>query len=72
MSVTVGLPVVRVPVLSSTTTWMLCARSKASALRMSMPCSAPMPVPTMMAVGVARPIAHGQAMMRTATAVSIA
>ena len=31
-----------------------------------MPASAPRPVPTMIAVGVARPIAHGQAMTRTA------
>ena len=30
-----------------------------------MPASAPRPVPTMMAVGVARPIAHGQAMTTT-------
>ena len=30
------------------------------------PASAPRPVPTMIAVGVARPIAHGQAMTRTA------
>ncbi len=33
-----------------------------------MPFSAPLPVPTMIAVGVARPMAHGQAMMRTAIA----
>ena len=33
-----------------------------------MPASAPRPVPTMIAVGVARPIAHGQAMTRTAIA----
>ncbi len=32
-----------------------------------MPASAPRPVPTMIAVGVARPIAHGQAMTRTLT-----
>ena len=31
-----------------------------------MPCSAPRPVPTMMAVGVARPSAQGQEMTRTA------
>ena len=37
-----------------------------------MPLSAPLPVPTMIAVGVARPIAHGQAMMRTAIAVDSA
>ena len=30
------------------------------------------PVPTMIAVGVARPMAHGQAMMSTATALTIA
>ena len=32
-----------------------------------MPASAPRPVPTMIAVGVARPIAHGQAMTSTLT-----
>ena len=37
-----------------------------------MPFSAPLPVPTMIAVGVARPRAHGQAMMSTATAASMA
>ena len=31
------------------------------------PCSAPLPMPTMMAVGVASPSAHGQAMMTTVT-----
>ena len=34
---------------------------------MRTPCSAPIPVPTMMAVGVASPSAQGQAMVRTAT-----
>jgi hypothetical protein len=32
-----------------------------------MPFSAPLPVPTMIEVGVANPIAHGQAMISTAT-----
>jgi len=32
-----------------------------------MPNSAPKPVPTITAVGVAKPIAHGQAITRTAT-----
>ena len=32
-----------------------------------MPISAPLPVPTITAVGVARPMAHGQAMTSTAT-----
>lgn len=35
------------------------------------PSSAPRPVPTMMAVGVARPNAHGHAMISTATAAVI-
>ncbi len=37
-----------------------------------MPTSAPRPVPTMMAVGVARPIAQGQAMTRTVMAATSA
>ena len=40
--------------------------SSASPPRMRIPASAPRPVPTMIAVGVARPIAHGQAMITTA------
>ena len=67
MSVTSGLPRVSVPVLSSTIASSLCARSSASPERMRMPFSAPLPVPTMMAVGVARPMAHGQAMITTET-----
>ena len=43
-------------------------RSRTSGPRMRMPSWAPRPVPTMSAVGVASPRAHGQAMMRTATA----
>ena len=41
------------------------APSSASPPRMRIPTSAPLPVPTMIAVGVARPIAHGQAMITT-------
>ena len=67
MSVTTGLPSVSVPVLSSTTGLSLCAVSSASPPVMRMPFSAPLPVPTMMAVGVARPSAQGQAMTSTAT-----
>ena len=37
-----------------------------------MPCCAPRPVPIMIAVGVARPSAQGQAMINTATALRIA
>ena len=57
-----------VPVLSSTTLVMLPAISSASPERMRIPDSAPLPVPTITAVGVASPIAQGQAMTRTATA----
>ena len=72
MSVTRGLPSVIVPVLSRITVSSLCAVSSASPLRIKMPCSAPRPVPTMIAVGVARPRAQGQAMISTATAFSVA
>ena len=61
-----GRPTVSVPVLSSTTVSTRWAVSSASPPRMRMPASAPRPVPTMIAVGVARPIAHGQAMTTTA------
>ena len=71
-SVTEGLPSVIVPVLSKTTVSTLCAVSSASPPRIRMPISAPLPVPTMIAVGVARPSAHGQAMISTATALSSA
>ena len=37
-----------------------------------MPCSAPLPVPTITDSGVARPSAHGQAMISTVTALTIA
>ena len=66
-SVTSGRPVVMVPVLSSTTVVICPARSRISPPRMRIPRSAPRPVPTRIAVGVARPIAQGQAMIITAT-----
>ena len=68
MSVRAGLPAVMVPVLSSTTVSSLCAVSRASAERIRMPAWAPLPVPTMIDSGVARPSAQGQAMISTATA----
>ena len=71
-SVTRGSPRVRVPVLSRTTVSSPSAVSSASPPRTSTPSSAPRPVPTMIAVGVASPSAHGQAMIRTAIAASIA
>ena len=67
-SVTLGLPSVTVPVLSSTTVFTVCAVSSASADLIRMPFSAPLPVPTMMAVGVASPSAQGQEITSTAIA----
>ena len=61
----VGRPSVSVPVLSSTTVSRRPAASSAAPPRTRTPASAPLPVPTMIAVGVARPMAHGQAMITT-------
>ncbi len=66
-SVSVGTPRVMVPVLSRTIVSSLCAISRLSPVFTSTPSSAPFPVPTMIAVGVASPSAHGQAMMSTET-----
>ena len=65
IAVTTGLPRVSVPVLSKTTVSIRPAASSASPPRTRIPASAPLPVPTMIAVGVASPIAHGQAMITT-------
>ena len=59
-----SLPSVRVPVLSKTTVVILLACSRMSARFMIMPSEAAIPVPTITAVGVARPSAHGQAITR--------
>ena len=67
-AVTAGLPSVSVPVLSTTRVSTFSMRSSASAFLMSTPAWAPRPTPTMIDIGVARPSAHGQAMMSTATA----
>ncbi len=61
-------PVVIVPVLSSRTVSTRRVDSRTSGPLIRMPSWAPRPVPTMRAVGVARPSAHGQAMISTATA----
>ena len=61
-------PVVTVPVLSSTTVSTRRVDSRTSGPLIRMPSWAPRPVPTSSAVGVARPRAHGQAMISTATA----
>ena len=62
-----GCPAVRVPVLSKATTSSRCASSSACASLMRMPCRAATPVPAMIAAGVARPSAQGQAITITAT-----
>ncbi len=60
MAVTVGRPSVRVPVLSTTTWVRREALCRASLLRMSTLAWAARLVPTMMAIGVARPSAQGR------------
>ncbi len=62
-------PVVTVPVLSSSTVSTRRVDSSTSGPLISSPSCAPRPLPTISAVGVARPSAHGQAMISTATAV---
>ena len=68
ISAIAGLPSVRVPVLSKTTCDKLCARSKVAMSLIKMPARAAAPEPVMIAVGVAKPKAQGQAMTNTATA----
>ena len=68
IAVTFGLPSVSVPVLSTTSVSTFSIRSSASAFLISTPACAPRPVPTMIDIGVARPSAHGQAMISTDTA----
>ena len=65
ISVTLGFPSVIVPVLSKTIVSTLCAFSRASPDLISIPSSAPLPVPTIIAVGVASPNEHGQAITIT-------
>ena len=68
MATTLGLPSVSVPVLSTTRVSTFSMRSSASAFLISTPDCAPRPTPTMIDIGVARPRAHGQAMISTDTA----
>ena len=63
--VTVGSPRVMVPVLSRATMSTLPASSRETAVLNSTPFLAPMPLPTMMATGVARPSAQGQLITST-------
>ncbi len=64
ISVTSGFPRVSVPVLSKATVVRFLETSSASPFRTSTPSSAPRPIPTVTAVGVARPSAQGQATTR--------
>ena len=65
-AVSAGRPVVSVPVLSTTSVSTFSSRSSTSAFLTSTPSWAPRPIPTMIDIGVARPSAHGQAMISTA------
>ena len=65
MSVTRGSPLVIVPVLSRATISTLPVSSRETAVLKRIPFFAPIPLPTMMATGVARPNAHGQLITRT-------
>lgn len=71
-SVTLGAPSVTVPVLSNTTVFTSWAVSSASADLIEDAVGRPRPVPTMMAVGVARPSAHGHEMTSTLMACDMA
>ena len=70
--VNVGRPSVNVPVLSITRTSIFSINSRLSAFLIKIPAAAPRPVPTIIDIGVAKPSAHGQAIIRTATAFTIA
>ncbi len=65
MAVTEGLPTVRVPVLSKSIALILPDFSSTSPPLIKIPISAPLPVPTIMAVGVASPKAQGHAITST-------
>jgi hypothetical protein len=68
MATTFGLPSVSVPVLSTTRVSIFSMRSSASAFLIKTPTWAPRPTPTMIDIGVAKPSAQGQAMIKTVTA----
>src|SRR5207253_9770086 len=71
-SVTFGFPSANVPVLSHSATEILLNISIASPLLNSTPFDAPLPIPTIIAVGVANPRAHRHATTNIATAGMIA
>ena len=57
-----------VPVLSTTSTSTFSINSKPSASLINTPSRAPRPIPTIIEIGVAKPKAHGQAIINTETA----
>ena len=61
-------PVVNVPVLSNTIFFIEASFSKVSPPFISIPFLAALPIPTITAVGVAKPIAQGHEMTKTAIA----
>ena len=63
-----GLPSVSVPVLSTINVFILFIFSSASAFFIKTPFCAPLPTPTITDIGVAKPKAHGHAMINTAIA----
>ena len=65
-----GSPSVRVPVLSKTTVSTRLRASRAPADLHRMPSRAPLPVPTIMAIGVASPRTQGQEITSTAIALA--
>ena len=67
---TSGLPCVNVPVLSKAIALISLKVWTDSPLLIKMPLLAPIPLPTINAVGVPSPRAQGQAMTRTAVAVT--
>lgn len=66
---TSGLPIVNVPVLSKITAVIFPAFSSATPSRIKIPRRAAALAPAMIAAGVANPIAHGQATIKTAAAI---
>ena len=67
---TSGLPIVSVPVLSKITAVIFPAFSNATPSRIKMPRRAAALALAMMAAGVAKPIAHGQATIKTPAAMT--
>ena len=72
MPCTLGFPEVIVPVLSNTIVSIECSCSNIAADLIKIPFSAALPVPTMIATGVAKPKAQGQEITNTLIALESA